>query len=79
MITYTNNNNKKKKKNNNNNNNNNDDDDDDDNNNNNDYRDATVLEKLRFQNIFRVQENEKQAFSLKFEFLRFEELRFRLV
>ena len=49
------------------------------NNNNNDNRDATVLEKWSFQNIFRVQENEKQAFSLKFELLRFEELRFRLV
>lgn len=49
------------------------------NNNNIDNRDATVFEKLSFQNIFRVQENEKQAFSLKFELLRFEELRFRLV
>jgi len=28
-----------------------------------DYRDAIVFEKLRFQNVFRLQENEKPAFS----------------
>jgi len=28
-----------------------------------DYRDVTVFEKLRFQNVFRPHENEKPAFS----------------
>ena len=31
-----------------------------------DYRDATVFEKLRFQNIFRLHENGKQVFSDSF-------------
>jgi len=43
-----------------------------------DYRDAIVLEKLRFQNVFRPHENEKPAFSNSQDLKSvFEKLRFR--